>query len=70
MPSVLNAALHSTAYAVHAAHFLCSEVQWPASAEIASYETTVKDERDKTVSQQVQCVDPQEDPTFLWPLSP
>jgi len=25
---------------------------------------------DKIVSWQVQCVDPQEDHTFLWPLSP
>jgi len=55
---------------MHAVQFLCSEIQWPASAEIASYETTVKDERDKIVSRQVQCVDPQEDHTFLSQISP
>ena len=39
-------------------------------AEIASYETTLKADRGNIVSRQVQCVDPQEDHTFLWPLSP
>ena len=70
MPTIHKAALNCTAYAVHAVQFLWSEVQWPASAEIASYETIVKDERDKIVIRQVQCVDPQEDHTFLWSLSP
>jgi len=39
-------------------------------AESLSCETTFKDERGESVSRQVQCVDPQEDHTFLWPLSP
>jgi len=70
LPTIHKAALNLTAYAVHDAQFLCSEVQWPLSAEIASYDTTLKAEGGKFVSRQVQCVDPQEDLTFLWPLSP
>jgi len=70
LPTIQKAALNWTACAVHAAHFLCSEVQWPPSAEIASYETTLSAEWGKIVSQQVPCVDPQKDLTFLWPLSP
>jgi len=39
-------------------------------AESLSCETTFKDEGGESVSRRVQCVVPQEDHTFLWPLSP
>ena len=39
-------------------------------AKSLSCETTFKDEGGESVSRQVQCVDPQEDHAFLWPLSP
>jgi len=65
-PDSAYTAIIRTAYAVQ---FLCSVVQWPVSAEFPWYETTVKDEMDKIVSRQVQCVDPQEYHSFLWPLS-
>ena len=39
-------------------------------AESLSCETTLKDEGGESVCRQIQCVDPQENHTFLWPLSP
>ena len=48
--------------------YICSlRLAW---AELPSLTPHSRTDMDKTVSWQVQCVDPPEDRTFLWPLSP